>query len=118
MTAEEVTTGDETSFSAYEMNLYILKVPMDHTGLTGAKSLQEQFLCSLAVTKALNDMHQIKQWPENPPTEKQVTELLLEKASGAMSGVQHSVESHSTFLKWLSSYKVMLTARTQRSFGG
>ena len=68
----------QTSFSAYETSLlHILKVPMDHTRTTGAKSLQEQFLCYLAVTKALNDMCQIKQWPEKPPTERQVTELFI-----------------------------------------
>ena len=53
---------------------------MNHTRTTAAKSLPEQFLCYLAVTKALNDMRQVKQWPEKPPTERQVTELFIGKS--------------------------------------
>jgi len=86
-TAEAVTTADaedsvgHTSFTAYETSLlHILSVPMNHACMTGAKSLSEQFLCYLAVTKALNNMHQVKQWPEKPPTERQVTELFIGKS--------------------------------------
>ena len=109
----------QTSFSAYETSLlHILKVPMDHTHTTGAKSLQEQFLCYLVVTKALNDMCQIKQWPEKPPTERQVTELFIGRSqwSNVWRPTFSRVSQH--FPEMLNGYNMMLTARTQRSFGG
>jgi hypothetical protein len=53
---------------------------MNLTRSTTAKSLSEQFLCYLAVTNALNDMRKVKQWPEKPPTERQVTELFIGKS--------------------------------------
>ena len=53
---------------------------MNLTRSAAAKSLSDQFLSYLAVTKALDDMHKVKQWPEKPPTEKQVTELFIGKS--------------------------------------
>ena len=72
--------------------------------MTCAKSLQEQFLCYLAVTKALNVMCQIKQWPEKPPTERQVTELFIGKSQ--WSNVWHPTFSRVSqhfpeMVKWL-----------------
>ncbi|EDR00207.1 uncharacterized protein LACBIDRAFT_334328 [Laccaria bicolor S238N-H82] len=82
-TADAEDSVGQTSFTAYEMSLlHILKVPMN-----------------LTLTKALNNMRQVKQWPEKTPTEKEVTELFIGKASGAMFGVQPSVEFYSTFQK-------------------
>ncbi|EDR04205.1 uncharacterized protein LACBIDRAFT_304896 [Laccaria bicolor S238N-H82] len=107
LAAEAVTTADaeDTSFTAYEMSLlHILKVSMNHTRTAAAKSLPEQYLCYLAVTKALNDMHHVKQWPEKPPTEKQVTELFIGKSQ--WSNVWHPTFSRVSqhfpeMVKWL-----------------
>ncbi|KIJ93929.1 hypothetical protein K443DRAFT_125432 [Laccaria amethystina LaAM-08-1] len=58
-----------TSFTPYESTLLqLLNIPMN------------QFLCYLAVTNALNDMRKVKQWPEKPPSERQVTELFIRKS--------------------------------------
>jgi hypothetical protein len=77
---------DRTSFTAYELSLcHVLKVPMNLTRSSAAKSLSEQFLCYLAVTDALNEMRKIKQWPEKPPTERQVTELFIGKSQWSNS---------------------------------
>lgn len=87
MSVEAVTTEsvedsvDSNSFTPYETTLlHILKIPVNLTRSTTAKSLSEQFLCYLAVTDALNEMRKVKQWPERPPTEKQVTELFIGKS--------------------------------------
>jgi len=121
---ESVTTEgtqdsvDHTTFTAYKLSLlHLLHVPMNLTCSSTAKSLSEQFLCYLAVTDALNEMHKVKQWPEKPPTERQVTELFIGKASGATLGIQSSARFLSIFQKWSNSFKVMLTASMQRSFG-
>jgi len=58
---------------------------MNLTHSSAAKSLSEQFLCYLAVTDALNEMRKVKQWPEKPPTERQVTELFIGKSQWSNS---------------------------------
>jgi len=58
---------------------------MNLTHSSTAKSLSEQFLCYLAVTDALNEMRKVKQWPEKPPTERQVTELFIGKSQWSNS---------------------------------
>jgi hypothetical protein len=87
LSVEAVTTEgvedsvDNTSFTAYELSLlHILKVPMNLTRSTTARSLSEQFLCYLAVNNAIDEMRMIKKWPEKPPTERQVTELFIGKS--------------------------------------
>jgi len=87
LSVEAVTTEgvedsvDNTSFTAYELSLlHILKVPMNLTCSTTARSLSEQFLCYLAVNNAIDEMCMIKKWPEKPPTERQVTELFIGKS--------------------------------------
>jgi hypothetical protein len=95
----------DTSFSPYESTLlHILNIPKDLTRSATAKSLSDQFLGYLAVTDALNDMHKVKQWPEKPPTEKQVTELFIGKSQ--WSNVWHPIFSRVSqhfpeMVKWL-----------------
>ena len=53
---------------------------MELTRLTAPQTLPEQYRRYLAINAAHAKMAQITQWPDYPPTQKQVTELVIGKS--------------------------------------
>jgi len=72
--------GTRKPFSPYESGLVkTLEIATDTTRLIPPQNLQDQFRRYLAVTAALDKLPKITQWPERPPTAKQVIELFIGK---------------------------------------